>query len=556
MSALDTSPPHPQSGSPSGSRTGHPSQTRRALILVVALLLVELIALGLLFKHGIDFKCRANWPTAACKAASTSMVGIYCTLGALVLLASLRPAPFRALIDQAGQTRWPLGLNLAGAALAVLPVVFLKDGSATQALIPTLICWALGLVAMLGGLALYLAPARRWQAFLSNQWQLLLPVIATGVMAPYLANLIRPLWQLETISNATFVAVTRIVEGLGYEVLTDPAQKIIGAGEFFIDIAPQCSGIEGIALVTLFVTLYLALFRRDLRFPRALLLYPIGILTSAAFNVLRIAVLLIIGLEGSPELAVGGFHSHAGWLMFTLIALGIVALAQTVPALQKAPTQAPAQGAAPAPAAAPLPLRQDPVAAAILPFAVFMLSALLAQAFSQSPSLIYPGRVLFMAGVLLLFWPVYARLPWRADPVALGAGVIVGLAWVLIPVEPGDGAAPYGALTGLALVGWFIARGIGTVLLVPIIEELFFRSYLENRLRLGQGALWSVAAAVMTAALFAALHDRWVEAFLAGLVFSWVMRRRGNVTDAILSHAAANLVVFAVAWATGQVHII
>jgi exosortase E/protease (VPEID-CTERM system) len=319
-------------------------------------------------------------------------------------------------------------------------------------------------------------------------------------------------------------------------------------------VAPQCSGIEGIALVTLFVTLYLCLFRKDLRFPRALLLYPVGILASAAFNVLRIAGLLIIGLEGSPELAVGGFHSHAGWLMFTLVALGIVALAQTVPALQKAPA-AGATGAT-TPKAPPLPFRQDPIVAAILPFAVFMLSAQLAQAFSQSPSLVYPGRVVLMAGVLALFWPLYARLPWRADPVAVGAGVLIGLAWVLIPVEAGDGPPPYGTLTGVALVGWFLMRGIGTVVLVPIIEELFFRSYLEKRLRLGEGRLWIVIAALIGAALFAALHDRWAEAFVASLIFSWVAWRRGNITDAILSHAAANLVVFSVAWATGQVHII
>lgn len=548
MSVLDTSP-HEQSG----------PQPRRALLLALALLLVELIALGLLFKHGIDFKCRANWPVAACKAASTSMVGLYCTLGALFLLFTLRPAPFRALSAQAGQAGWPLGLNLAGVGLALVPVFLLKDGSASQALLPTLLCWTLGLAAMLGGVALYIAPAARWRSFLAGQWQLLLPVIATGLIAPYFANLIRPLWRLETVAEVTFNAVTRIVEGLGYEVLTYPTEKIIGAGEFFIDIAPQCSGIEGIALVTLFVTLYLTLFRRDLRFPRALLLYPIGILTSAAFNVLRIAVLLIIGLEGSPELAVGGFHSHAGWLMFTVIALGIVVLAQAVPGLQKQPAahgDTPTNASADSATAAPLPWRQDPAVAAILPFAIFMLSALLAQAFSQSPSLIYPGRVILMAGVLALFWPLYARMPWRVDPVALGAGVIVGLAWVLIPVEAGDSPAPYGALTGAALLAWFVMRGIGTVLLVPIIEELFFRSYLESRLRMGQGALWSVAAAVMTAALFAALHDRWVEAFLAGLVFSWVARRRGNITDAILSHAAANLVVFCVAWATGQTHII
>ncbi|MEM9585113.1 MAG: CPBP family glutamic-type intramembrane protease [Pseudomonadota bacterium] len=52
------------------------------------------------------------------------------------------------------------------------------------------------------------------------------------------------------------------------------------------------------------------------------------------------------------------------------------------------------------------------------------------------------------------------------------------------------------------------------------------------------------------------MHSRWLEAFVAGLLFSWVARRRNNLTDAIIAHAAANLFIFGVAVATGQLHII
>lgn len=113
-------------------------------------------------------------------------------------------------------------------------------------------------------------------------------------------------------------------------------------------------------------------------------------------------------------------------------------------------------------------------------------------------------------------------------------------------------------LTGGLLVLWFVFRGIGTVLLVPLVEELFFRDYLEGRLR-GDGAPSVprvVLAALISAALFAALHDRWAEAFVAGIVFSFVAWRSGRISDAIAAHAAANLVVFAVAVATGNLAII
>lgn len=516
---------------------------------------LELGVIGTLFKHGVNFRCLSNWPQAACSGASGTMIAIYCILGALLLLGMLKPDPFRTLVQNASVRLWPLAVNLVGAAIALIPLTLLEEGQGTAALVPSFICWSVGMTMMLVGLALVLAPVQRWSAFLRGNWTSLLPVVAVGAIAPSFATIIRPLWHLDTITDVTFDAVTRAIRLLGYEVEASAEHKVIGAGDFYINVAPQCSGVEGFALVTLFVALYLGLFRQELRFPRALLLFPIGLAASAFFNVVRIAVLLAIGLEGNPELAVGGFHSHAGWLMFTLVALGIIALASAVPALQKHPVSDKTDPNK-AKLAAPAPFFQDQTVAFILPFAVFMFSALLATALTASPALFYPARVVLMTLVLALFWQIYKRLPWRMDPVALGAGALIGLAWVLIPVEPATGPAPYGTLTGLALIGWFVLRGFGTMILVPVIEEVFFRGYLEQKLRLGLGRGWIVTAAVATAILFAALHGRWAEAFAASLIFSWVAHRHGRVTDAIVSHMAANAVVFAVAVITGNLAII
>ena len=70
--------------------------------------------------------------------------------------------------------------------------------------------------------------------------------------------------------------------------------------DFTPEIAPVLDSLTVSALValvplvTIFVTLYLWLFRAELRFPRALLLYPLGIAASAALNVLRIGALLTL----------------------------------------------------------------------------------------------------------------------------------------------------------------------------------------------------------------------------------------------------------------------
>lgn len=66
---------------------------------------------------------------------------------------------------------------------------------------------------------------------------------------------------------------------------------------------------------------------------------------------------------------------------------------------------------------------------------------------------------------------------------------MIGVMWVAITVAPSDAAPPYGALTDGMAALWFLFRDVGTVVLVPLVEELFFRDYLESRLRgAGPGA--------------------------------------------------------------------
>lgn len=504
---------------------------------------MQLGSIGLLYKHGVEFECLANWPAAACAGASGVLVSLYAAMAALALFFVLVPRALGALVRDAGHSWAPLLINLTGFALTLRPALILTPGQGTAMLVPVFTLWVIGFGGVLGGLLWFIAPWSRWRDFIVTYGRRALPVMLAGLLAPPLATLIRPLWQIDRVADVTFGAVSGLVRMLGYQVQSDPVHKIIGAGDFYINVAPVCSGIEGIALVSVFVSLYLILFRSELRFPVALLLYPIGIALSAALNILRITLLLIIGLEGQPELAVGGFHSHAGWLMFTVVALGLILAARRVSFLQR--TTVPRKGAP--------PFLQDPAAAQILPFAVFMFSALLAQALSNAPGAVYPLRVLAMVAVLWLFAPVYRRLSWRVDPVALGVGGAIGLLWVLIP-PPATAIDPaHAGLEGAWLVGWLIARGIGTMFAVPLIEELFFRKYLQGKLLPLVGP---VVASIIVAGLFALLHDRWAEAFLAGLALSFVMVRSKNVVSAIQAHAVANIIIFSLTIITGNLNII
>jgi exosortase/archaeosortase family protein len=113
-----------------------------------------------------------------------------------------------------------------------------------------------------------------------------------------------------------------------------PEIAVVGTASFTVQIAPQCSGYEGVGLIVALLTVALWLLRRDLRFPRALVFLPLGMILIWLANAFRIAALVILGTLGYPELAQGAFHSLAGWVLFLLVGMGLIAVAR--PSLRRA----------------------------------------------------------------------------------------------------------------------------------------------------------------------------------------------------------------------------
>jgi exosortase/archaeosortase family protein len=81
-------------------------------------------------------------------------------------------------------------------------------------------------------------------------------------------------------------------------------------------------------LITVMLGFYLFSFRKSLRFPNALLLLPIGMALTWIANSFRIAASIEVGAWISPQMAEGGFHSAAGWLLFCIITLRLVAVSR------------------------------------------------------------------------------------------------------------------------------------------------------------------------------------------------------------------------------------
>jgi exosortase/archaeosortase family protein len=86
----------------------------------------------------------------------------------------------------------------------------------------------------------------------------------------------------------------------------------IGTPRFQVEVAPECSGLEGIGLMLAFGVTWIVLFREQCRFPQVFLPLPAGAVLIFLLNSVRITALILIGNAGAERIALGGFHSQAG----------------------------------------------------------------------------------------------------------------------------------------------------------------------------------------------------------------------------------------------------
>ncbi len=345
------------------------------------------------------------------------------------------------------------------------------------------------------------------------------------------------LWT--SMSRSTFWVVEQLLHVVFADVVSDPAGLIVGTPAFSVSIAPSCSGYEGIGLIWAFVAVALWLFRDRFHFPRAFLLFPIGTAAIWLANAARIAALVAIGTLIDPEIARGGFHSMAGWISFNLIGLGLITVAQR----SRFFAAAARSGVIP---------RSSPTAAYLMPLLVLVGASMVTGAFSSGFDRYYPLRMAAVATALVFYRSEYSakrRPTWSWNGV--GIGVVVFVMWMAL--EPattagGVGYDPRDELSPPWADAWLLARVLGSVLIVPLAEELAFRGYLIRRLiaadfrTVPPGHFTWLSVAVSSVA-FGALHGRWLAGTLAGACYALALGRRGRLGDAVLAHVTTNALI-------------
>lgn len=396
---------------------------------------------------------------------------------------------------------------------------------------------------------LALAPFRFWLRLLRQERLALLMGIALGINIWIVVGMLvrqeAPLAQLELwelLSNLTLRLVYRLLGWFYSDIFYQPELSLVGTNSFLVEISYACSGIEGISLITLFFAIYLWLFRKKLRFPQVLWLFPLGIMAIWLANIVRITALVAIGTSFSPEVAREGFHAHAGWVAFILIAFGAMVLTHQLWFLRITEPGSPVVG------------NSGPsfAAALLVPMMVLIATSMVTAAFSANSETLYPLRVMAAAAVLWYYRKVYSKLGWGWSWQAAVIGVIVFLLWMLLePKVDSDQTRLASSLAELPaglLTIWLAFRVFGSVIIVPLAEELAFRGYLLRKLvasdfenvRLGQFTWFSFT---VSSVLFGLLHGRWFAGTLAGMAYALVLSRRSQLGDAVLAHITTNALI-------------
>ena len=189
----------------------------------------------------------------------------------------------------------------------------------------------------------------------------------------------------------------------------------------------------------------------------------------------------------------------------------------------------------------------------VVPFALFAICTYIPYPFNISQCLIYPVKTVLVAASLIYFWNVYRdEIRFSFSWPAVISGVFVFLIWVflegLYPQIGNSEFNPYDYSSGFYAILLIAFRLMGASLVVPFMEELFWRSFALRfaiksdfkSVPLGQFSWFSF---LFISLLFGLEHHRWLVGIIAGMVYAGILYRTKNLFVPILSHAITNFLL-------------
>ena len=196
----------------------------------------------------------------------------------------------------------------------------------------------------------------------------------------------------------------------------------------------------------------------------------------------------------------------------------------------------------------------------IAPFGVYIFFMMLEDILLRSGweasdlRLLYTAKITGVAFSLWLMRKAYDELQWpvkvnaRTWFITVIAGIIVFIAWInltadwmmmgeAVDFDPRDNGQ----------ISWFLiaVRLVGATLVVPIMEELFWRSFLMRwithpKFLTVNPSQVGFKGFCITAILFSVAHNLWLAGLFAGIIYNFLYMRSGTLWSPIVAHALTN----------------
>ena len=197
-----------------------------------------------------------------------------------------------------------------------------------------------------------------------------------------------------------------------------------------------------------------------------------------------------------------------------------------------------------------------------LPFAIYILFLALGDylialcdTIGVDVKWLYVVRIFAVLTLLVIFWRHYTELTIKPKLSQLGYAAIAGLAVLLVWILPyptwailGDDVQSFNPVQDqdqFTAFLWLSTRILGAAIIVPVMEELFWRSFLmrwidsKDFLSISPANV-SLLAIIVSAVLFALEHHLWLAGLFAGLVYGLLYKMYKNLWVPIFAHAVTN----------------
>ncbi len=216
----------------------------------------------------------------------------------------------------------------------------------------------------------------------------------------------------------------------------------------------------------------------------------------------------------------------------------------------------------------------SPAIVRVAPFVIFLLLTFGQGQFGPASAYwFYLAKTLVGVWLIWEMRPFISEMRWTFSWEAVAVGIVVFAVWIGIsgewttqnslwvklgishpPKNPTQVWNPFEHFGPMAAWFFVAVRILGSALVVPPIEEAFYRSFLyryiasQDFMAVPLGKFLQVSF-FGTAAIFGFSHNEWAAGIFCGMAYQWLVLRKKHLGDAMTAHAITNFLLGAwVVW--------